>query len=360
MIDIPKKIPIFAKIYPEYIMEITPKGLAALVGGTVEGDENILLHGFAKIEEAKAGDLSFIANPKYEHYVHTTQASALLVGNDFNPEGEYSTTLIRVADPYATLAQLMRYVESLKPQPEGIEQPSFIAGGVEIPEKTYVGAFAYIGKGVRLGKNVKIYPQAYVGDGVEIGDDTVIRAGVKIYEGCRIGKRCIIHSGCVIGADGFGFAPENGKFKKIPQTGIVIIEDDVEIGANTTVDRATFGSTVVGEGTKLDNLIQVAHNVTIGKNNVFASQTGIAGSVHIGDGNMVGGQCGFAGHITIGNYNEIGAQSGIPKSVGDRNRLMGYPAVDYRQFAKNQVYIKNLGKLYEEINKQKDNEATHS
>ncbi|MDE6227243.1 MAG: UDP-3-O-(3-hydroxymyristoyl)glucosamine N-acyltransferase [Muribaculaceae bacterium] len=334
-------------------MEITPKGLAALIGGTIQGDENVRLTGFAKIEEAREGDLSFIANPKYEHYVHTTKASALLVGNDFNPDGDFSATLIRVADPYATLAQLMRYAESLKPQPVGIEQPSYISEGVNIPDNAYIGAFAYIGKGVSLGKNVKIYPQAYVGDGVVIGDDTIIRAGVKIYEGCHIGKRCIIHSGVVIGGDGFGFAPDNGKFKKIPQTGIVVIEDDVEIGANTTVDRATFGQTTIGEGTKLDNLIQVAHNVTIGKNNVFASQTGIAGSVHIGDGNMVGGQCGFAGHITVGNYNEFGAQSGIPKSVGDRNRLMGYPAVDYRQFAKNQVYIKNLAKLYDEIKKLK-------
>ena len=334
-------------------MEITPKGLAALIGGTIQGDENVRLTGFAKIEEAREGDLSFIANPKYEHYVHTTKASALLVGNDFNPDGDFSATLIRVADPYATLAQLMRYAESLKPQPVGIEQPSYISEGVNIPDNAYIGAFAYIGKGVSLGKNVKIYPQAYVGDGVVIGDDTIIRAGVKIYEGCHIGKRCIIHSGVVIGGDGFGFALDNGKFLKSPQTGIVVIEDDVEIGANTTVDRATFGQTTIGEGTKLDNLIQVAHNVTIGKNNVFASQTGIAGSVHIGDGNMVGGQCGFAGHITVGNYNEFGAQSGIPKSVGDRNRLMGYPAVDYRQFAKNQVYIKNLAKLYDEIKKLK-------
>ncbi|MDE6770570.1 MAG: UDP-3-O-(3-hydroxymyristoyl)glucosamine N-acyltransferase, partial [Muribaculaceae bacterium] len=219
-----------------------------------------------------------------------------------------------------------------------------------IRENSYIGAFAYIGKVARLGKNGKIYPQAYVGEGVVIGDDTVIRAGVKIYEGCRIGARCIIHSGAVIGADGFGFAPNNGHFEKIPQTGIVVIADDVEIGANTTVDRATFGQTSIGRGTKLDNLIQVAHNVTIGEDNVFASQTGIAGSVHIGNGNMIAGQCGFAGHITIGDYNEIGAQSGIPKSVGSHQRLMGYPAVDARQFAKTQVYIKNLGKLFTEFN----------
>ncbi|MDE5882480.1 MAG: UDP-3-O-(3-hydroxymyristoyl)glucosamine N-acyltransferase [Muribaculaceae bacterium] len=331
-------------------MEITPQGLAALTGGTVVGDEAAVITGFAKIEEAKKGDLSFIANPKYAHYIHTTKATAVLVGKDFDPQGECNATLIKVDDPYATLAELLRMVESMKPQPVGIENPVYVAEGVEIPENCYIGAFAYIGKGARLGNNVKIYPQAYVGEGVVIGDDTVIRAGVKIYEGCHIGARCIIHSGAVIGADGFGFAPNNGHFEKIPQTGIVVIADDVEIGANTTVDRATFGQTSIGRGTKLDNLIQVAHNVTIGEDNVFASQTGIAGSVHIGNGNMIAGQCGFAGHITVGDYNEIGAQSGIPKSVGSRQRLMGYPAVDARQFAKNQVYIKNLGKLFTEFN----------
>lgn len=332
-------------------MEITPKGLAALTGGVVEGDEEAFLTGFAKIEEAKEGDLSFIANPKYAHYATTTHATALLVGKDFRPEGEVKTTLIRVDDPYATLAQLLRMIEGMKPQPEGVEQPSYISEGVEIPEKAYVGAFAYIGKNVKLGRNVKIYPQAYIGDGVTIGDDTVIRSGVRIYEGCKIGNRCILHSGAVIGADGFGFAPKDGRFEKIPQTGIVVIEDDVEIGANTTVDRATFGATKVGRGTKLDNLIMVAHNVTIGCDNAFASQTGIAGSTHIGDANIVGGQCGFAGHITVGDHNEFGAQSGIPNNVGSGKRLIGYPAIDARQFAKNQVYIKNLGKLYSELKK---------
>lgn len=329
-------------------MEITPKGLAALTGGSVEGDEEIVITGFAKIEEAGPGDISFIANPKYSHFIHTTKASAVLVRRDFDPEGEYSATLIRVDDPYATLAELLRIVESEMPVPEGVEQPSFIAEGVDLPEHAYIGAFAYIGRGVTLGRNVKIYPQAYIGEGVIIGDDTVIRAGVKIYERCRVGSRCIVHSGAVIGADGFGFAPHDGKFEKIPQTGVVVIEDDVEIGANTCIDRATFGQTTVGKGTKLDNLIQVAHNVTIGQNNVFASQTGIAGSTKIGNGNMVGGQCGFAGHIKVGDYNEIGAQSGIPNNVGSKKRIIGYPAIDARQFAKNQVYIKQLGKLLSE------------
>ena len=329
-------------------MEITPQSLAALTGGKIEGDAEARITGFAKIEEAKEGDLTFIANPKYAHFIHTTKATAVLVSNDFDPEGEFHTTLIRVADPYSTLAELLAMIEGMKPKPEGIEQPCYISDGVEIPAKCYIGAFAYIGKGVRLGNNVMIYPQAYIGDGAVIGDDTVIRAGVKIYEGCRIGARCIIHSGAVIGADGFGFAPKDGRYEKIPQTGVVVIADDVEIGANTTIDRATFGQTTIGRGTKLDNLIQVAHNVTIGENNVFASQTGIAGSTRIGNHNMVGGQCGFAGHITVGDFNEFGAQSGIPNNVGDHNRLIGYPAIDARQFAKNQVYIKRLGKLFTE------------
>lgn len=334
-------------------MEITPKGLAALTGGRVEGNEDAILKGFAKIEEAEEGDLSFIANPKYAHYASTTKATALLVGKDFHVDGEIKATLVRVEDPYATLADLLCYIESMKPKPEGIEQPCFISEGIEVPEKAYIGAFAYIGKNVKLGENVKIYPQSYIGDGVTIGDDTVIRAGVRIYEGCKIGNRCILHSGVVIGADGFGFAPKDGHYEKIPQTGIVVIEDDVEIGANTTIDRATFGCTKVGKGTKLDNLIMVAHNVTIGEDNVFASQTGIAGSTHIGNHNMVGGQCGFAGHITVGDNNQFGAQSGIPNNVGDGKRLMGYPAIDARQFAKNLVYIKQLDQLFSEIKNKK-------
>lgn len=216
-------------------------------------------------------------------------------------------TLIRVEDPYVAVAHLLQAYQSMQPRPEGVEQPSYVAEGVDIPDGAYIGAFAYIGKGVKLGKNVSIYPHAYVGENVVIGDDTVIRPGVKIYEQCCIGARCIIHAGAVVGADGFGFAPKpDGGFEKIPQIGNVVIEDDVEIGANTTVDRATFGSTRIGQGTKLDNLIQIAHNVTMGKNNVSAAQAGFAGSTHIGDNNMFGGQVGIAGHLKIGNRNEIG------------------------------------------------------
>ncbi|MCM1152776.1 MAG: UDP-3-O-(3-hydroxymyristoyl)glucosamine N-acyltransferase [Muribaculum sp.] len=327
-------------------MKITPNMLAQFVSGTVEGDGDIEITGFAKIEEAKPGDITFIANPKYSHFISSTKASAVLVSNDFDPQCEYEPVLIRVKDPYSALAELLTAFTPKQQTPTGVETPAVVAEDVVLPEDAYIGAFSYVGNGVSIGKNVKIYPQCYIGHNCVIGDNTIIRAGVRIYEGCEIGSGCIIHSGAVIGADGFGFAPKDGGYEKIPQIGNVRIEDDVEIGANCTIDRATFGSTVIGKGTKLDNLIQVAHNVEIGKCNVFAAQTGVAGSTKIGDCNMVGGQVGFAGHIRIGNHNEIGAQSGIPNHVGDGNRIIGYPAIDARQFAKNQVYIKKLEELF--------------
>lgn len=327
-------------------MNITPNIIASLTGGTVEGDGELPITGFGKIEEAGPGYVTFIANPKYSHYIHTTKASAVIVNDDFEYEGEIAPVLIRVRDAYSSLAELLTAFERSKPSPVGVETPCHIAEGVEIPGDSYVGAFAYVGVGAKIGAGVKIYPQVYIGEGVEIGDDTVLRPGVKIYEGCKIGKRCILHSGVVVGADGFGFAPKGESYEKVPQIGNVVIEDDVEIGANTCIDRATFGHTVVGRGTKLDNLIQVAHNVVIGENNVFAAQTGIAGSTRIGNHNMVGGQCGFAGHIRVGDRNEIGAQSGIPNNVADGRRIIGYPAVDARQFAKNQVYIRRLEELF--------------
>lgn len=328
-------------------MKITPLLIASYVGGTVEGDDSIELSGFAKIEEAGPGQLSFISNPKYAHFINTTHASAILVSRDFEAPGDVKPTLIRVDDPYVAIARLLEIYQAAKPQKVGVEQPSYVSERVVIPEDAYIGAFAYIGKGVTLGKGVKIYPHAYIGDGAKIGEGSIIRQGVSIYEDCEIGQRCIIHSGAVIGADGFGFAPRpDGTFEKIAQIGKVIIEDDVEIGANTTVDRATFGCTRVGHGTKLDNLIQVAHNVEIGHDNVFAAQTGIAGSTKIGANNMVGGQCGFAGHIHVGDRNEFGAQSGIPNNVGDGKRLIGYPAIDAMKFARMQVYLNRLPDLF--------------
>lgn len=328
-------------------MEVTPAIIASYVKGIVEGDANASITGFAKIEEAKKGDITFLANPKYAHFVYDTDATAILVRNDFTPEHPVKATLIRVEDPYVSLADLLNAMQSAKAAPVGIENPCYISEGVEIPDGAYIGAFAYIGKGVKLGKKVKIYPQTYIGDGVEIGDNSEIRAGVRIYEGCKIGNECRIHSGAVIGADGFGFAPKpDGTYEKIPQIGNVVIEDDVEIGANTTVDRATFGCTRIGKGTKLDNLIQVAHNVEMGQANVVAAQAGFAGSSKIGNYNQIGGQVGVAGHIKIGDFNEVGAQSGIPNSVGSHKRIIGYPAVDARQFAKNLVYIKRLDELF--------------
>ncbi len=352
-------------------MEISIGAIAGLAGGEVEGDPSVIIRGFGKIEEAGEGDITFIANPKYSHFIHSTNASAVLVSKDFDPESAIADpelpvrtapgrpALLRVSDPYSTLARLLALVQAQKPAPQGVEQPCFIAPGVEIPEGCYIGAFAYIGAGAKLAKEVKVYPQAYIGEGVEIGEGSVVRPGVKIYEGCRIGARCIIHSGAVIGADGFGFAPTPDGYEKIAQIGNVVIEDDVEIGANTTVDRATFGSTVIGRGTKLDNLIQVAHNVVIGRDNVFAAQTGVAGSTRIGDRNRVGGQCGFAGHISIGSDNEFGAQSGIPNHVGDGNRLIGYPVVKAGEFARAAVYRTRLGDLFRRVaeleKKQKEN-----
>lgn len=328
-------------------MEIALKDLAKVIGATIEGNENVTINSFGPLESATEGCISFLANPKYTHYIYETKASAVLVRNDFEPEKAVEATLLRVADPYATIAELMTHIQRMTVRmPEGIEQPCHLPEGFEATEGCYIGAFSYLGDNVRIGKNVKIFPQTYIGDNVTIDDDSVIRAGVKIYEGCKVGKRCIIHSGAVIGADGFGFAPTPDGYEKIPQMGNVILDDDTEVGANTTIDRATFGSTHIGKGTKLDNLIQVAHNVQIGKNNVFAAQVGIAGSTHIGDDNMVAGQVGFAGHITVGSRNKFGAQSGIPNSVGNDKSLLGYPAIDARQFAKNLVYIKKLDKLF--------------
>ncbi|MDE5968839.1 MAG: UDP-3-O-(3-hydroxymyristoyl)glucosamine N-acyltransferase [Muribaculaceae bacterium] len=331
-------------------MEFTAQQIAEMTGGKVEGNPSTAVHTIAKIEEGIPGSITFLANPKYTHHIYDTKASIVLVKDDFVAEKPVSATLIRVNDPYTVVAHLLQAVAQLmEPQKVGIEQPSFIADGVEISSDCYVGAFAYIGNGCKIGKNVKIYPQAYVGDNCQIGDNSVIKPGVKIYHNCVIGKNVIIHGGAVIGADGFGFAPNNGHYDKIPQIGNVVILDNVEIGANTTIDRATMGSTVINEGVKLDNLIQIAHNCEVGSNTVIAAQTGVAGSTKIGCNNMIGGQVGFAGHITVGDNNAIGAQSGIPNNVGSGKRLMGYPAVDGAAFARQAVNIKNLSRLYAKV-----------
>ncbi len=330
-------------------MKISVKELAALTGGQIDGDAEVYVSSFAKIEEAGPSDLTFLANTKYTHYIYSTQAAAVLVNKDFQPQEPIKATLIRVDDAYATLAHLMTLVKQQQQKPSGIEEPCHIADDAQVADDVYVGAFAYIGKGAKVGKGTLIYPQVYIGDNVEIGEDCIIYPGAKIYFDCKIGNRCIIQAGAVIGGDGFGFAPTATGYDKIPQMGNVVLEDDTEVGANTTIDRATMGSTRIGKGTKLDNLIQVAHNVTIGRNNVFAAQSGFAGSSHVGDCNMIGGQVGVAGHIKIGSHNQIGAQSGIPNNVGDNGRLMGYPAIDARQFAKNLVYVNRLQQLFHDF-----------
>ncbi|MBR5085888.1 MAG: UDP-3-O-(3-hydroxymyristoyl)glucosamine N-acyltransferase [Muribaculaceae bacterium] len=329
---------------------ITIEKLATLVNGEIEGDSQAIINGYSKIEEATEGCLTFLANPKYTHYIYTTKATAVLVRRDFVPEHPIQTNLIKVDDPYETLAKLLNIANSQLPVKQGIETPSYIDESVKVTEGLYVGAFAYIGKNVKLGKNVKVYPQVYVGDNVTLGDNVIIYPGVKIYHGCKIGNNCIIQAGAIIGADGFGFAPkEDGTYEKIAQVGIVILEDNVEVGANTTIDRATMGATVIKKGAKLDNLIQIAHNVEIGEDTVMAAQVGVAGSTKIGKHNMVGGQVGFAGHITIGDNNGFGAQSGIPNSVGSNLRLIGSPAINALEFARQNVYFKRLPQLNKDI-----------
>lgn len=331
-------------------MQFSANQIANLVNGTVEGDGNATVSTFAKIEEGVEGAISFLANPKYAPYIYTTDSSIVLVSNDFVAEKPIKATLIRVADPYATVAMLLDMVSKMQAhKPVGIEQPCFIAPDVEVPEDAYIGAFSYVGPGAKLGKGVAIYPQTYVGAGAQIGDDTILYPGVKVYHGCKIGNRCIIHSGAVIGADGFGFAPNNGHYDKIPQLGIVEIADDVEIGANTAVDRATMGATRVNRGVKLDNLIQVAHNCEIDHDTVMASQCGVAGSTKIGANCMIGGQVGFAGHITVGDGVQIGAQTGVAGSVRAGMRVMGSPAIDAREWTRQVVYVKNLAKLYSRV-----------
>ncbi len=331
-------------------MEFSANQIASLVNGEVEGDGEVKISTFAKIEEGHAGAISFLANPKYSQYIYTTGSSAVLVRKDFVPEAPVAATLIRVDDPYGTVAQLLTMVnQMINPPKTGIEQPVFIAEGVDVPHDAYIGAFAYIGKNVTLGKGVQIYPQVYIGDGVTIGDGTTLYSGVKVYYGCHIGKRCIIHSGAVIGADGFGFAPVDGEYRKIPQLGNVELADDVEIGANTTVDRATMGSTRIHHGVKLDNLIQIAHNVEVGESTVMAAQAGIAGSTKIGRQCMIGGQVGLAGHIHMGDGAQIAAQSGTQKDIAPGARLFGSPAMDLREYGRQAVMIKNLPSMMKKL-----------
>ena len=330
-------------------MEFSAKDIAHFLNGKIIGDENVKVNNLSKIEEGKAGTLTFLANPKYTPYIYTTQASIVLVNKGFVPENEIKATLIEVDDAYSCLAMLLNMVNQARPEKKGIEDGAHVAASAVLPESIYIGAFAYIGENAVLGEGCKIYPQAYIGDNVKIGMGTIIYPGVKIYHDCVIGSNCIIHAGTVIGADGFGFAPHNGSYEKIAQIGNVVIEDFVEIGANTTIDRATMGSTIIHEGVKLDNLIQVAHNVEVGNNTVIAAQTGIAGSTKVGSHCMIGGQVGFAGHISIGDRVNVGAQSGIPNNVKPDSTILGYPAVPAREFARSVVMIKKLPELRQTV-----------
>lgn len=324
-------------------MEFSVDQIASFLHGEVIGDGSLKVNNLSKIDDGQPGTLSFLANSKYTHFVYETKASAVLVRRDFVPEQEVKTTLIKVEDPYACLALLLNMVDqATRPQKCGIEENSFIAESATVGEGVYVGAFAYIAENAAIGENSKVFPHCYIGDNVKIGSNCIIYPGVKIYHNCVIGNNVTIHAGSVVGSDGFGFAPQNGEYVKIAQIGNVIIEDNVEIGANTTIDRATMGSTVIKRGAKLDNLIQVAHNVEIGESTVMAAQVGVAGSTKVGKQCMIGGQVGFAGHITIGDNVNIGAQSGIPNNVESKSNLLGYPAIPAKEFARQVVMIKRL------------------
>lgn len=331
-------------------MEFKAKDIAALLQGVIEGNQEVTVCDVSKIEEGRPNTLAFLANPKYEHYIYTTEASVVLVNKDFAPSKPVTCTLIRVESAYDAIATLLQMYETMHPKPTGVEHPSFIGENTIMGEKHYVGAFAYIGKNVKIGTNVKIYPHAYIGDGVRIGNDTTINAGVKIYQGCIIGNSCIVHAGTVIGADGFGFAPAGSTYKKIPQIGNVILEDNVEIGANTCIDRATMGSTVIKQGVKLDNLIQIAHNVIVGENTVIAAQTGVAGTAKIDPNCMIGGQVGIVGHLTIGAGSRIAAQSGIGNSTEENSVIQGSPAFAVGKYQKSYVLFRKLPDLYKQLN----------
>lgn len=334
-------------------MQFSAAQIATLVNGKVEGNPDVLVSSVTKIEEGAEGSLCFLSNPKYEEFLYTTKASVVLINSSLQTSGPVTATLIRVKDAYAAFATLLeRYNEMMSGGDKlGIEQPSYIAPTAKIGNNVYIGAFCYIGDHVTIGDNVKIFPGAYIGNSTTIGDNTKIFAGVKIYDRCSLGKRVIIHAGTVIGGDGFGFVPQkNSAYIKIPQIGNVVVEDDVEIGSNTTIDRATMGSTIIRKGVKLDNLIQIAHNVEIGENTVIAAQTGISGSTRIGKNCLIGGQVGIVGHIHIADGAQINAKSGLSKSIETPNMVLnGSPAFDYKNSLKSQAIFRNLPEIQQRL-----------
>lgn len=335
-------------------MEFTIQQIAAMLGGELKGDGHVKINMLAKIQDAKPGQIAFLSNPKYENFIYTTQASAVIVGRDFVPKKEIAAALIVVADAYSSFTVLLEeYHKLVSFQKSGVEEPSFVGTKTSVGKNIYRGAFSYIGHAVKIGDNVKIYPHAYIGDNVEIGNNTILHAGIKLYSGTKVGNNCVIHAGTVIGSDGFGFAPQaDGTYKPIPQLGNVIIEDNVTIGGNTVIDCATlFGdATIIRKGVKLDNLIQIAHNVEVGKNTVIAAQTGISGSTKIGENSVLAGQVGVAGHLLIANNTSIGAQSGISKSIKEEGvKIIGYPAFDVKEYFRSYAVFKNLPDLNQRL-----------
>ncbi|HLA56626.1 MAG TPA: UDP-3-O-(3-hydroxymyristoyl)glucosamine N-acyltransferase [Flavobacterium sp.] len=331
-------------------MKFTAAQIAGILEGEVVGNPEVQVSRLSKIEEGTEGSLTFLANPKYNNFIYSTQASITIVNHTFIPEAAIATTMIKVEDAYGAFTKILEFYDQVKHNKNGIEQPSFIAETALYGENLYLGPFSYVGNNVVLGNNVKIYPNSYIGDNSVIGNDVIIFAGAKIYSETVIGNKCVIHAGAIIGADGFGFAPNpDGTFSKIPQIGNVIIEDNVDIGSCTTVDRATMGSTIVRKGVKLDNQIQIAHNVEIGENTVIAAQTGVAGSTKIGKNCMIGGQVGIAGHLVIGNNVRIQAQSGIGKNISDGETVQGSPSFNYSDYSKSYVHFRNLPKIVAEL-----------
>lgn len=333
-------------------MEFSAGQIAALLQGELEGDPAVRVHNIAKIEEGSPGCISFLANLKYEPYIYTTKSSIVLVSRDFKPKKPVQAALVRVEDPYLSFTMLLEEYQRLtNPVKNGTEEPCWMGEGSSIGRNAYRGAFSFIGNNCRIGDNVKIYPQVYIGDNVQIGDNSVLFPGVKIYAGCTIGKHCNIGAGTVIGSEGFGFAPQaDGTYRNIPQLGNVVLEDFVDIGANTTIDRATMGSTIIRRGVKLDNLIQIAHNVEVGANTVMASQSGISGSTRLGENCVIGGQVGIVGHIRMANRTSVGAQSGVSKAVKEEGSILfGSPAIEYSNQMKSIVVFKQLPDLLRRV-----------
>ena len=331
-------------------MEFTARQIAEFIGGRIEGNENAAVHTFAKIEEGVEGAISFLSNPKYTHYIYDTASTIVIVNDDVELEKPVRATLIRTANAYEAVAKLLQLYESMKPRKRGIDPLAFIAPSAKLGDDCYVGAFAYIGEGVEIGNGCEIHPHTVVEDRVKMGQGCQLFPNVTIYHDCKLGNNVTIHAGSVIGADGFGFAPNAEGYDKIPQIGIVTIEDNVEIGANTCVDRSTMGSTIIRKGVKLDNLVQVAHNVEIGENTVMSAQVGIAGSTKVGSWCMFGGQVGLAGHITVGDKTFLGAQSGVPGSIKGDTTLIGTPPMEPKKYFRSQAIFRRLPDMYKQLN----------